>query len=402
MNNANYLRTFRISNTFQHVIPVFSKCKKYDVCHVPSHNQVSRNTMNQLPRQRRSSNTSTLSIWILYLCFCVTVRGNDNRNNRIGVPPVIIHGREYHFEDSHMIRNNPKYHNVNDDRDEEDDGNDPRQEERDLGKGYDSKFMKEQLSADGNSRYHERIDNTKNSNSNSSEVTTERHSLLEIPCMVLNRQSSNHNEGCGINSFVDTGAQVTVMSLEAAERCGLRDDIDEQFSGRATGVGGSTRIVGRLYNVALLLGTDGKVTSRPVKVVCRNVIVIEETFSMPGLDLLLGLDLLTELNASVCLRDRTLSVQQIDHGVFSQRKIPFVSDKRKSNNVRDETGASWRLTKNERQILEGDEFDDEGGISQKDEILHSRQNILKDLYNDDFDDDDEDNYENEKFDFSGL
>jgi len=335
----------------------------------------------------------------------VTVRGNDNRNNRIGVPPVIIHGREYHFEDSHMIRNNPKYHNGNNDRDDEDDGNDLRQEDRGLGKVYDSKSIKERLSADGDSRYHGRnenkIDNMKNSNSNSSEVTTERHSLLEIPCMVLNRQNSNHNEGCNINSFVDTGAQVTVMSLEAAERCGLRDDIDEQFSGRATGVGGSTRIVGRLYNVALLLGTDGSVTSRPVKVVCRNVIVIEETFSMPGLDLLLGLDLLTELNASVCLRDRTLSVQQIDHGVFSQRKISFVSDIRKSG-VRDETGASWRLTKNERQIFEGDEFGHEGSISQKDEILHNRHNTLKDLYNDDFDDDDEDNYENEKFDFSGL
>ena len=56
-----------------------------------------------------------------------------------------------------------------------------------------------------------------------------------------------------LDAFVDTGAQVTVMSLECAQRCGLMSLVDKRFTGNAKGVG-STRIVGRIDGIELVLG----------------------------------------------------------------------------------------------------------------------------------------------------
>ncbi len=52
-------------------------------------------------------------------------------------------------------------------------------------------------------------------------------------------------EGAPVKTFVDTGAQVTVMSKECAERRGLMSELDKRFAGKAVGVG-STRILGRI------------------------------------------------------------------------------------------------------------------------------------------------------------
>ena len=56
-----------------------------------------------------------------------------------------------------------------------------------------------------------------------------------------------------LDAFVDTGAQVTVMSLECAQRCGLMSLVDKRFTGNAKGVG-STRIVGRIDGIDLIIG----------------------------------------------------------------------------------------------------------------------------------------------------
>lgn len=58
---------------------------------------------------------------------------------------------------------------------------------------------------------------------------------------------------------------------------------------------------------------------------CKKIVVIEDTF-MSDLDLLLGLDVLTELGASICLRERTLKIQVEDvnsKGVIT-RSIRFL------------------------------------------------------------------------------
>jgi hypothetical protein len=60
-------------------------------------------------------------------------------------------------------------------------------------------------------------------------------------------------EGKHIKAFVDTGAQVTVMSAACAESCGILKNLDRRFAGRAVGVG-SARIMGRIHNAHLRWG----------------------------------------------------------------------------------------------------------------------------------------------------
>jgi DNA damage-inducible protein 1 len=57
-------------------------------------------------------------------------------------------------------------------------------------------------------------------------------------------------EGRILRAFVDTGAQVTVMSAACAARCGLLSKVDKRFAGRAVGVG-SAKILGRIHDAHL-------------------------------------------------------------------------------------------------------------------------------------------------------
>ena len=56
-------------------------------------------------------------------------------------------------------------------------------------------------------------------------------------------------------TYVDTGAQVTIISASAAKRAGIYHLIDRRYAGRATGVG-QCRILGRIpaRHVYFLLG----------------------------------------------------------------------------------------------------------------------------------------------------
>ena len=53
-----------------------------------------------------------------------------------------------------------------------------------------------------------------------------------------------------LKAFVDTGAQMTVMSLECAQKCKLQALIDQRFRGVAAGVG-VARIAGRVNKATL-------------------------------------------------------------------------------------------------------------------------------------------------------
>ena len=53
---------------------------------------------------------------------------------------------------------------------------------------------------------------------------------------------------------MDTGAQVTVLSVKGAQKCNLLDKVDSRFRGVAAGVG-AARIVGRVHLATLRFGT---------------------------------------------------------------------------------------------------------------------------------------------------
>ncbi|CAM9722303.1 unnamed protein product, partial [Phaeothamnion confervicola] len=95
-----------------------------------------------------------------------------------------------------------------------------------------------------------------------------------------------------MRAFIDTGAEVTVISAACAERCGLSEHIDRRFAGRAIGVGSAT-ILGRIHDVSLRLGTACLPCS---------LAVIDHS----EMDLLVGLDVLRRYRCDISLSNNSM------------------------------------------------------------------------------------------------
>ena len=106
-----------------------------------------------------------------------------------------------------------------------------------------------------------------------------------------------------LKAFVDTGAQMTVMSLECAQKCKLQALIDQRFRGVAAGVG-VARIVGRVNLATLRFGRTAAVDT--------SITVMEQR---GGPELLLGLDIMRRFSAVVDLGRNAL--------VIGGESIPF-------------------------------------------------------------------------------
>jgi len=73
----------------------------------------------------------------------------------------------------------------------------------------------------------------------------------QVIMLYINCQINGHN----VKAFVDSGAQMTIMSSECARNCGLTDLIDVRFSGIAQGVG-TQKILGRIHTAYVQIGND--------------------------------------------------------------------------------------------------------------------------------------------------
>ena len=98
-----------------------------------------------------------------------------------------------------------------------------------------------------------------------------------------------------VKAFVDSGAQMTIMSQACAERCGIMRLVDRRFSGIAKGVG-TQKILGRIH-----LGLFIRFSSlRSYPSFCLAQLEIEKNYFATSLsvledqpmDMLLGLDML--------------------------------------------------------------------------------------------------------------
>jgi hypothetical protein len=159
-------------------------------------------------------------------------------------------------------------------------------------------------------------------------------SLLQVCCTLQIASSSSNtlslHKRHAVTTIVDTGAQVTVLSFQAAQACGLSHLIDLRYAGQATGVG-SCRVVGRIPAGALVLRFGKRQIPSPA------ITVLEEH----DLDvhLLLGLDFLRDHGAILSLQQECMILTSNDDSDEEQTVIPFLKPHYESKE--DETSVGW-------------------------------------------------------------
>lgn len=196
--------------------------------------------------------------------------------------------------------------------------------------------------------------------------------LLRVPCSIAinsGEESSSsssqqyhhhHVKTTSVSAYVDTGAQVTVISAAAAKRAGIYHLMDRRYAGRATGVG-HCRVLGRIpaRHVYFLLGgnedkqddddddwrdvrggggsntsydpQDKSNSSKNVMVQMDGpaLTVLEGTVTK-GVDVLLGLDVLQDWEAEIRMgSNKSITVREKKRRGGAFVVIPFATSSNK-------------------------------------------------------------------------
>ena len=112
-----------------------------------------------------------------------------------------------------------------------------------------------------------------------------------------------------LKAFVDSGAQMTIMSEACAERCNVLRFLDKRYAGMASGVG-TAKILGKIHMVQMKLGNS----YFPV-----SATILENS----SMDVLFGLDTLKRYR---CCIDLQKNVLRMNDGVAGQEEVPFLSE----------------------------------------------------------------------------
>eukprot|EP00252_Welwitschia_mirabilis_P024438 TRINITY_DN7254_c0_g2_i1.p1 TRINITY_DN7254_c0_g2~~TRINITY_DN7254_c0_g2_i1.p1 ORF type:complete len:410 (-),score=119.23 TRINITY_DN7254_c0_g2_i1:202-1431(-) len=145
--------------------------------------------------------------------------------------------------------------------------------------------------------------------------------------------------GVPVKAFVDSGAQMTIISKQCAERCGLLRLLDRRFGGVALGVGQS-EIIGRIHQAPIKIGNQFYTCAFSV-------------LDSPTMEFLFGLDMLRKHQCQIDLKENVLRVGggEVCAPFLQEKDIPkeFLHEERFANQGALSANELSRSTKDQGQ-----------------------------------------------------
>lgn len=128
-----------------------------------------------------------------------------------------------------------------------------------------------------------------------------------VVMLYINCQVNGHD----VKAFVDSGAQMTIMSAACAERCGIMRLVDTRWAGIAKGVG-TQKIVGRVHLAQIQIEKSFLTTAFSI---------LEEQ----AMDMLLGLDILKRHQCIIDLERHVLVIKSanIETKFLTENELPL-------------------------------------------------------------------------------
>ncbi|KJH42141.1 UBA/TS-N domain protein [Dictyocaulus viviparus] len=154
-----------------------------------------------------------------------------------------------------------------------------------------ARLMADPASVEGQRLIHEQIqlENINYSYAQALEYTPEAY--IPVHMLYIKMEINGHP----VKAFVDSGAQVSIMSEACAQRCKLYHLIDKRFTGTARGVGGTQKFVGKIH-------------SCQVKVEDHFFPCNFDVMADREMDVLLGLNILKRHQCNINLKDNVLEM----------------------------------------------------------------------------------------------